>query len=208
MIDPSTSHIRFEMPAVALQPSGRRAAVIPAKGAAIVVDLTTLDVQSRPLASRVPAAARKQVEGYQRLAVWTWSNTIAVSGTDWVADGQPDHSKPAGVTLIDADTWRSRLIDEDGVSVATNGFSLLSWGSTWDSATQSTIGSGLDGYNADGARRFHLFGKDPIYFSVFAGRYAYTASADLRRFRIVDTETGKLLRTVTRAQPTSLAAMR
>ncbi len=208
VLDQETSRARIEQPAVAVHPSGQWAVVVPASGAVVQVDLGTLAVMTHSLSVRAPAAVRKQIEGTQRSAVWTWSNTIAVSGMDATADGQADHWTPAGLTLIDTDTWSSRLIDPGAAGISTTGSMLLSWAWMWDSTTRTAVGTGLTGYDADGKQRFHLFGNEALTFATVIGTYVYVASDDLRQFQIVDTVTGKVVRTVRTAKPTTLAPMR
>jgi hypothetical protein len=160
------------------------------------------------LSVRAPAAVKKQIEGTQRSAVWTWSNTIAVSGMDATADGQADHWTPAGLTLIDVDTWSSRIIDPGAAGISSTGSMLLSWAWMWDSNTHTAVGTSLTGYDADGNQQFHLFGTEALTFATVIGTYVYVASEDLRQFQIVDTVTGKVVRTVRTAKPTTLAPMR
>jgi hypothetical protein len=208
VLDHETSRARIEQPAVAVDPSGRWAAVVPASGAVVQVDLGTLAVLTHSLSVRAPAAVKKQIEGTQRTAVWTWSNTIAVSGMDAVADGQADHWTPAGLTLIDTDTWSSRMIDPGVARIASTGSMLLSWAWMWDAGTGRAVGAGLTGYDTDGNRRFHLFGNEALTFATVIGTYVYVGSDDLRQFQIVDTVTGKVIRTVRTAVPMTLAPMR
>ncbi len=208
VLDQNTYHVRIERPAVAIEPTGRRAAVVPANGPLTIVDVSSLAVTKQPLRSL--AVARKNIEGNQRTAIWTAANTIAVGGWNWTAGGQPDHSVPAGVTVIDATTWTTRTIDRAAAAVSYTGFGgvLLTWGSVWDSAAQKSVGSGLSGYASDGTQRFHLFGTDPVGVAAVAGTYAYIAADSSTNFQIVDTTTGKLIGTAQTAQPTTLAATR
>jgi hypothetical protein len=208
VLDQETYRARIEQPAVAVHPSGRWAVVVPASGAVVQVDLGTLAVLTHSLSVRAPAAVKKQIEGTQRSAVWTWSNTIAVSGMDATADGQADHWTPAGLTLIDADTWSSRIIDPGAAGISSTGSMLLSWAWMWDSNARTAVGTGLTGYDADGNQQFHLFGTEALTFATVIGTYVYVASEDLRQFQIVDTVIGKVVRTVRTAKPTTLAPMR
>jgi hypothetical protein len=208
--DQATSRIRIEIPGVALDPNGARAAIVPSRGAVAVVDLTTLGVTSHAVNGRKLAAVRKEVEGTTRSAVWTMAGTIAVSGTDWIADGQAHHGVAAGLTLIDTDTWQSRMLDDRAADVSYTGPEgvLLAHGVLWDSSTQTESGCGLTGYAADGTRRFHAFGEEPIWIAALAGTYAYVGSEDLRTHRIVDTTTGKVLASVRTSKPTTIAPTR
>jgi hypothetical protein len=206
-LDQETSRFRIEIPGIALDPNGARAAIVPARGAVTVVDLTTLGVTSHALNGRTLAAARKEVEGTTRSAVWTMNDTIAVSGTDWIADGQAHHGLAAGLTLIDTNTWQSRRLDDRAADVSYTGPGgmVLAYGVLWNAATQTETGCGLTGYDADGTRRFHMLGEEPVWIAALAGTYAYVGSEDLRTHRIVDTTTGKLLTTVRTAKPTTIA---
>jgi hypothetical protein len=193
-----SSRFRIEIPGVAPDPGGARAAVVPARGPVAVVDLATLGVSSHAVAARTLAAARKDIEGSSRTAVWTTAGTIAVAGTDWVADGRPDHAVPVGLTLVDTQTWQSRRLDESSADVSYTG----------PDGVLLAGGSGLSAYDAAGAQRFHAFGEEPIWIEALAGTYAYVGSNDLRTHRILDTTTGKLLATVRTAKPTSIAPTR
>jgi hypothetical protein len=206
VLDPQTSRFRTESPALALDPSGRRAVVIPSAGPLVEVDLARLDVRSHALGVLTPAVARKEVEGTTRQAVWTWWDTIAVGGAD-AAFGRPEFWRPVGVTLIDAKTWTSTSLDTAAPSISSNGMSVFSWGATWDGDTRRSIGIGLTAYDGDGKKLFHLFGDEPVSLAAIAGSYAYV-SPDLVHFRIVDTQAGEVLHTVRTARPTSLAPVR
>ena len=207
VLDQNTSHFRVERPAVAIERGTRRAAVVPAAGPVSIVDLSSLAVTSHAL--RTLTAARKNIEGSERTAIWTWGGTIAVGGWDWAADGQPDHSVPVGATLIDTTNWMSRTVDRDGAALSYTGIGgiLLTWGSVWDAAAQKSVGSGLTGYSSDGTPRFHLFGTDPVGIAAIAGTYAYI-SDELTHFQIVDTTTGTVVGDLHTARPTALAATR
>jgi hypothetical protein len=203
VLDQNTSHFRIERPAVAIEPLGRRAAVVPAAGPVSIVDLSSLAVTNR--AVRSLASARKEVEGSQRTAIWTWNDTIAVGGWDWATD----HSVQMGLTLIDTTNWTSRTLDRDatGMSYTGIGGTLLAWGSLWNAASQTSIGSGLTAYGTDGTRRFHLFGSEPINIAAIAGTFAYITS-DATHFQIVDTMTGKIIGAASTSRPTTLAPTR
>ncbi len=207
VLDENTSHFRVERPAVAIEPGARRAAVVPAAGPVSIVDLSSLAVTSHSV--RTLAAARKNVEGSQRTAIWTWGDTIAVGGWDWTADGQPDHALPLGMTLIDTTNWTSRTVDRNGAAVSYTGIGgiLLTWGSVWDASTQKSVGSGLTGYSTDGTLRFHLYGTDPVGIAAIAGTYAYISDG-FTHYQIFDTTTGRVIGDVHTARPTTLAASR
>jgi hypothetical protein len=204
VLDSSTSRYRIERPAVAIEPSARRAAVVPATGGVTIVDLSTL--AAMPYAVRTLTAARKNIEGSERTAIWTWGGTIAVGGWDWTADGQPDHSVAAGVTLIDTTSWTSRRVDSAAAALSYTGLGgvLLACGSVWDFATQKSIGTGLTGFGVDGTQRFHLFGSDPVGVAAIAGTYAYVPTGGYDKYTIIDTMAGKIIGTAHPALPTTI----
>jgi hypothetical protein len=208
MLDQETYRVRIERPAVALDPRCCRVAIVPATGPITVVDLATLAVSSH--AVRTLSALRKNVEGAERSAVWTWTNTIAVSGRDWLADGQPDHAKPAGLTLVDIDTWTSRTLDPDTAGVFYTGLGgvILSSATIWDSTAQKSVGNGLTGYGLDGSLRFHALQGQAVLVGAIAGTYAYIADNTFTHFQIVNTMTGKIIGTASTARTTTLAATR
>jgi hypothetical protein len=200
---------RVELPAVAISPDGRRAAiaVIPANGPMVVVDLPSLEVTSR--AVRSLSAVRKTVEGTNRTAVWTWGNTIAVTGTNWLPDS-PHHSVAAGMTLIDADDWTSRSLSPRATELGYTGMggAILASGNVWDMATQKESGAGLTGYDVNGFQRFHVFGDEVVRVQTIAGRYTYVADATLTRFQVVDTVNGTIVGKARTQKPTTLAPAR
>jgi hypothetical protein len=207
VLDQNTSRFRTEIPALAIDPGGVHAAVIPAGGPLVLVDLRTLDVTRKTLASRAPAAARKNVEGTTRTAVWTSWGTIAVAGRN-ASGGAPDQWTPAGLTLIDARTWTARTLDPlatDVLSTADGG-AVLSWATLWDADARRSVGRGLSGYDGDGKQRFHVFAGQPVYIAAIVGRYAYVAASDLMRFRVVDTANGRVVAMPRTLRATTLAA--
>ena len=210
VVDPQHSRFRTESPALALSRSGDRAVVVPAVGSVVEVDLARLDTVAHAVTTPTPtptlARASKELEGSVRHAVWTWSGTVAVSGWDGIP-GETHATRAAGVTLIDVAKWTSRQIGV-GSNVASNGWSVLGWSSIWDISAQRAVGNGLTGYSADGAERFHLFGDEAVSVATVAGTYAYLASPDFKGYRIVDTESGKVIGNVQAARPTTLFATR
>jgi hypothetical protein len=206
VLDPNTSRFRIQTPALAIDPGEHHAAVIPASGPVSVVDLRTLEIVKHVLAARAPAAAAKNVEGTTRTAVWTWAGTIAVAGRDASGDA-PESWKPAGLTLIDTGTWTTTVADTRATDVLAvgAGAAIVSWGTLWDGNAQKSVGDGLNGYDANGTRRFHLFAGEPITIAALVGKYAYLASTDFMHFRVVDTVSGRVLSTPSRPRTTTLA---
>jgi hypothetical protein len=183
-IDPQRSVQRLAIPALAVDPTGARALVVPAVGPLAEVDLASGRVDYHEvhepvsLLGRVrnwlePAAEAKTAEGPERHAVWVGEHLVAVFGQDIheLAKGG-EQTTPAGVTLIDARRWTKRILDEHASQVSFSAGTLLAYGTIWTDATHER-GMGLTGYGLDGHERFHLFENEPIYFVETAGPYAY-----------------------------------
>jgi hypothetical protein len=200
---------RIERPALAISPDARRTAiaVIPASGPMVVVDLPSLAVTSH--AVRSLSAVRKNLEGTDRTAVWTWGNTIAVTGTNWLPDS-PHHAVAAGLTLIDADDWTSRSVDPRTADLGYTGVGgiILASGNIYDRVMSIERGAGLTAYDVNGAQRFHAFGEDVVRIQALAGTYAYVVDTTGTRFQVVNTMTGKIVGTARTSKPTTLAAAR
>jgi hypothetical protein len=184
-IDPQRAVQRVELPAVAVDPRGARAIVIPAGGPVAEIDLATGQVAYREVREAVslvgrlrtwlePSAEAKAAEGPVRQAAWVGEHLVAVSGQDAHRLAQGDEqTTPAGLALIDIRRWTKRTLDEHASLFSFSAGTLLAYGTSWNSATQETSGMGLTAYGLDGKRRFHLFADEPIYYLETAGSYAY-----------------------------------
>ena len=183
-IDPQRSVQRLAIPALAVDPAGARALVVPAAGPVAEVDLASGRVgyhevhESVSLLGRLrnwlePAAEAKTAEGPERQAVWVGEHLVAVSGQDTHQTAKGDEqTTPAGLALIDVRRWTKRILDEHASQFSFSAGTLLAYGTTWTDATHER-GMGLTGYGLDGHERFHLFENEPIYFLETAGPYAY-----------------------------------
>jgi DNA-binding beta-propeller fold protein YncE len=196
---------RQSVPALAVDPAGTRALVIPAGNRVAEVDLETLTVAYHDLAEPVsllgrlrdwlePPAQAKAIDGPDRNAVWLRSGLVAVSGANYSYsedDGDMDIT-PAGVALIDPSDWTvSRLSDEPSW-VTLRGDSLLA--SAWTVGVDEQT---LMVFDPDGTLRFSL-AREGADLSQVSGDHLYVATHEGTRFEIVDLETGE---TVGRAQP-------
>jgi hypothetical protein len=182
-------------PGLAIDPSGRRAAVVAATGPIAEVDLGSLAVSYHARANRAPASAAKAFQGWQRSAVWLPSGQLAVTGTDYdasVTDGTEQMGTPAGLTLIDTSDWSSRVVDAGASFLARAGGGLVAYGGATELERPTPTGIGLRGYGADGALRFHLFGSEQIDDVQVAGNLIYITGCKDRCHRIVDATTGEL----------------
>lgn len=177
---------RVKLPGLAVDPTGRRALVVPAAGDVAEIDLVSGRVVARTLHEPVsllgrlrswlePTAEAKGSAGTERQAAWVGDHLVAVSGQDHsLVNGQDDErTAPAGLALVDLRDWSMRTLDERASEFLFSAGTLLAYGISGNSATQETIGMGLTAYGLDGDERFHLFGDELIYFVEAAGPIAY-----------------------------------
>ncbi len=200
----SNHRVDSRLPGLAVDPQGRRVFVID-KSLAAEIDLRSLAVSyhslERPssLLARLrnwlePAAAAKQVSGYQREARWLGGDLIAVSGTD-TTDGRYE---PAGLLLVDTRSWSVRTIDRGAMSLEVAGDALLATGGSWDAASQRNVGIGVAVYGIQGEKRFQLFEGEHAWVAlVYRGRayVGYVGTAAQERLRIVDLANGRVVGT-------------
>ena len=189
VVDQSNYTMRQEAPGLAVDPSGRRAVIVPAVGPVAEVDLATFTIALHVTKERSLAARQKQLVGWRRSATWFGPDLIAVSGSDTSSMKQT----PAGVTLIDARDWTTRSIEPLAWSVAVAGDTLVA------------CGSGLSGYAADGTKRFHLLEGDDVPSVQVLGGYVYVAADNNTRYTIVNPELGTVVGSVRTTSITTLA---
>jgi hypothetical protein len=196
------------IPGLAVDAASGRAFVVPATGAIAEVSLASLAVSYHTVTEPVsflgrlhdlvePKAEAKGISGPVRSARWLSDGVIAVFGGDESVSVDPNGDpafgwKPAGLTLVDTNTWGSRSIDPGADSLTIEGDNLLATGSSWASQAQGQHGIGLVDYGFDGARRLALFQGRPAFVGlVFRGRaYVYLDGV----IKVVDLASGKLLR--------------
>lgn len=184
-------------PGLAIDPSGRRAAVV-APGLVAEVDLSSLTVTLHRLEGRRPAAAQKAFDGWSRTAVWPSPSTIAVTGTDYDASDGGDRMRraPVGLALVDTRRWESRVIEPGASQVAQAGRTLLATG---------VRGIGLRAYTLGGSLRFHLFGNESLPTPHVAGGLAYLSDcSNALCYRVVDLLAGRLVGRALPRRPTVL----
>jgi hypothetical protein len=100
--------------------------------------------------------------------------------------------RPAGLQLIDTDTWSVRTLDSGVDSFQRFGSDLLATGSTWDSSSYERPGIGLVDYGPDGSRRFTALAGQALYLSLVFRNRAYVYDADGSTARVVDLRSGKV----------------
>jgi len=178
--------VRRRFPGLAVDPTGRRALVVPATGDVAEVDLVAGQAASHALREPVsllrrlrdwlePTVQAKASAGTERQAAWVGDHLVAVSGQDHsLVNGQDDEQTvPAGLAVIDVQDWEMRTLDERASEFLFSAGTLLAYGIRGNSATQEISGMGLTAYDLGGRERFHLFGDKPIYYVQTAGPFAY-----------------------------------
>lgn len=142
-IDAHRAVSRVDLPALAVDPTGARALVVPAARPVAEIDLVMGQVVYRDAREAVsllgrlrrlePAAEAKSREGSERQAAWVGEHLVAVSGQDAhrLASSQDEQTTPAGLTLIDVRRWTNRTLDEQASQFSFSAGVLLAYGTTW-----------------------------------------------------------------------------
>jgi hypothetical protein len=202
---------RQKTPGLAVDLSGRRALVVPAGDLVAEVDLETLAVRYHSLSEHVsllgrlrswlePGANAKALAGPSRAALWLNEHVVAVTGSDASTsqgtNGVDVTFAPAGLSLIDTDTWSVHRIDDEASDMALAGDTLLAFGGSQQ--------HGLIGYDLDGHERFHILGGEDVFDVHPAGHYVYVGSGNSDFFRVVDTRSGQVIGTASTRKPTTI----
>ena len=196
-------------PGLAVSPDGRRAVVVGRGNHLLEVDLHSLAVTERELAEPVsllgqlrswlePAArAKGPLDGPVRSAAWVGRDRVVVAGWNYRPTGERTMiAAAAGVTVIDTRDWSVRTVAGDASAAVVAGDTILAFGGTH--GPTGLRGVGVQGFGADGRRRFHLFGNRFVGSVRAVGRYAYVSqqSEAETRIDVVDVTSGRLVRTV------------
>jgi hypothetical protein len=209
--EPDFTAFRQNVPGLAVDPATGRAFVVPAAGSVAEVSLSSLAVSYHAVAQPVslfgrvhdwlePRAGAKGLNGPVRMARWLGSGVLAVTGADEAmfkdASGDPRMTwSPAGLTLVDTNSWGSKLIDRGADSFTIGANMLLATGSRWDSrAASDATGMGLAAYRPDGTRALSVLGGRPVSVALAFGARAYLAAGSASRLKVVDLASGKLLK--------------
>jgi DNA-binding beta-propeller fold protein YncE len=182
---------RHASPGLAVDARGTRAVVVTPQ-VVLEVDLDALAVvrQHRVLA-RAPAGVTKVIEGWRRGVLWLDGDTVAVSGSTDVAEGDRLKRVWTGVELVDVGSGTRRILDSTAIGATKAGNVLLIFG-----------GSALRGYDLAGNQRFELLrGRDTGYVQT-AGRWIYVGRDNSTTFTVVDGRTGKVVGTARTPHPT------
>jgi hypothetical protein len=147
------------------------------------IDLRTMRVTPRRLAG--PALAADDTT-----ATWLPHGLIAVAHT------RSSYGRPAGVELIDTNTWTRRVVARRAGGVRRAGSTLLAF----DGGFASPLAGqriGLVGYSLSGQPRWRLLGGQRIWNVQVAGHLAYAIGS--RGLAVVDLRTHRVLRRTRRA---------
>lgn len=206
----SVPHARFASPALAVDADGRRAFVVDPRTMA-QVDLGTLDIsyaqlgEPRSLASRLfswlePTAHAKFLSGYSRHATWLGDDLLVVTGSAY----EGGRSVAAGLQIVDTTGGSVRMLDPRAAAHRFSQGILLAFGGSRDGATSAWTGMGLSAFTPDGARLWSTLGDEPVQHVDATGGYAYVPTPEEafpRGVRIIDLETGRVVRTVRGEMP-------
>jgi hypothetical protein len=209
-------------PGLAVDPTGRRAVVVPPAGRVAEIDLRSLTSSYHELSRHVsllgrlrdwlePSAFAKSVAGPERHAFWVGRDTVAVVAIEHVGIGVKDGenrqlARARGVQLIDTSSWRTRTLSERAGGVAVAAETALVYGGPFSSgasfsADDGTPVTGLQAFTSEGKERFGLFPSRRVGFVQTAGRYAYVTGSGSPDTAVVDVAAGVLVGTARTPEP-------
>ena len=200
------SKLHQNIPGLAVDPAGR-AFVVPASGPVAEVALPTLAVSYHSLSQPVsllgrvrdwfePKAEAKGTNGPMRTAQWLGDGVVAVTGGDESATMGQDHQlraswTPAGLTLIDTNTWGTKLVDRGADSLEVAGETMLVTGARWEDSARS--GMGFAAYSFDGTRRLSVLRGDAAYVLLAWRGKAYVGVGESNGATVVDLAKGTVV---------------
>ena len=158
-----------------------RAFVVGVERTLAEIELDTMDVRYREI-----EALKASPGGGRRAFVRLDGGRLAVFG-----EGLGTDAEPAGVTVIDTETWRSWTVDPEASRAAFAADTLLVYGGR---------SVGLTGYSSDGRRRFRLFdeaARQSVASVHTFGSQAYVvtnAASPAKSLTIIDAITGMVVR--------------
>jgi hypothetical protein len=184
-----------ERAGLTVDPRRGHALVFAAGAPAVEVDLRTMRVRYHRLRTQpVAHAPAEELRARLRYALWLGRGLVAVFGEDVVLDRGAGvrgvKEFPAGVQLIDTETWTVRTLHRRASRARRAAGRLLVY--TRSPSAQRPAGVGLRVYTSGGRRLLtHLFGNKALDVQV-AGGYAYALSS--RAVRIVRVRSGSVVR--------------
>lgn len=193
-----------------------RAFVVRAGAPVAEIDLQTLHVRYHSLSEPIsflgrlhdwlePEAEAKTIAGPARQAFWLGNGLLAVTGSDNHATtgpgGEQQWETAAGLKLIDTRNWSIRTLHSNANRATLVDDMLLVTGLVWDSRSRRFAGAGLTAYSLDGARRYHLYGDEPISGVQPVGSRIIVGGAAgstlFHRGALLDASSGRQIRRVT-----------
>jgi hypothetical protein len=194
-------HVR--RPALAVDPRGRRAYVLPAAAQVVEIDLERRRVRHhwlrvrRPLLERIrdlleASATAAPLVGPVRNAAWLGHGRIAVAGYDAHVWRRPtgaveQATHPAGLRMIDTRDWSVRTLDENATAFHAAAGLLL---------TSGPDKRGIAAYRHDGRRAFQLLDDRPVEIAATTGALALVRAGSAPSVQIVDLTRGRVIATL------------
>ena len=161
----------LRLPALAVEPGGKRAFVVAAGAPVVEVDLETMAATPHPLTGGGALTAKAPLASRQAVALA--DGTLVVAGHNGRRERGVEVSQPAGLAVIDTDAWRLRLVDPEASGVSVSGETLLAYSFRIDRAVrrgrpiQKVTGIGLRAYGSDGRRLWRRYGTQPLTATAF-----------------------------------------
>jgi hypothetical protein len=154
-------------PALAVEPSGKRALAITADTSVVDVDLDSLQVVRQQVTGAAEFFAPRTWAG--RAAIRLDEHTLAVYGSNTSVTRSGSASVPAGVVLLDTRNWQARVIDPQASGATFSAGTLVTYGvrqqpqSNARKATRPMLtGIGLRAYDPSGAPQWRRYGGQPL----------------------------------------------
>jgi hypothetical protein len=170
-------------PGLALDPLGRRAFVA---GGSVVA---TIDLRTLAVRYHAPARTPQKVsDGPVREAAWLGGGVLAVSGADYEAAGETQRMTPYGLRLLDVESGRATLVDEQATSVRAAGGLALATSVMW--TERPPTGRGLRAYDPAGRLVWHRYGGARMAGVLVVGARLY-APVGRSAWEVLDAATGR-----------------
>lgn len=161
----------LRIPAFAVAPDASRAFVLSANGRAVEVDLQTMTATTRTMAGGSALVTDSPLAGRQALVLA--DGNLAFTGHNGRREKGVEVSRPAGLAVIDTETWRLRVLDRQASRVSVSGDTLLATSFRLDRAVhrgrpiQKVSGIGIRAYAMDGNRLWQRYGNQPLTATAF-----------------------------------------
>jgi hypothetical protein len=151
-----------------------RAYVVTGGGTIYSIDLDNAHATAHHVAA--PKGAPILPPAVSSLAAQPLGNKIVTEGVFTRPNGQPR----AGIYLIDPTSWTARLVERQTLRFASNGDTLVTFGPLYEpGVARAQGGGGIAIYDANGVRRYHLYGTRKFAFVQLGPRYAFALSLSL-----------------------------